>query len=132
MKASVIAARPKRNQAEARRVATKTYPFKCCAICGMAADTVLDLEHLDQNHSNNDPDNLAWLCKSHHWMHGAGLYPTEGVKLLRDHWQVTKGVPDHAARMKDAGPKAALTRRRRAAARKAVATRMAKRPVPGQ
>ena len=125
MKATAPAIRQKRNQSEARRIATQTYPFKCCAICGMGADTVLEVEHLDQDHSNNEPDNLAWLCKTHHWMHGARLYPTQGVKLLRDHWQATKGIPDHSARMKDAGSKAALTRKRRAAARKAVATRRA-------
>jgi hypothetical protein len=58
----------------------------------MALGAVLDVEHLDQNHSNNDPDSLVWLCKTHHWMHGAGLYPTKGGKLLRDHWQVSKGM----------------------------------------
>ncbi len=46
--------------------------------------------------------------------------------MLQDHWQVTRGVPDHKPRMKDAGVKAALARKRSAAARKAVATRRSK------
>ena len=113
----------KRRQGEARRIARESYPYKCCCVCGLKLDTALDLAHLDQNAGNNDPDNLAWLCKTHHWMYDAGLYPIEAIEILRENWQVTKGKPDHSARMKDAGRKAALTRKRRAAARKAVATR---------
>ena len=56
-------------------------------------------------------------------MHDAGLYPFEAVPLLQAHWQATLGVPDHKPRMKDAGAKAALARKRSAAARKAVVTR---------
>jgi len=63
--------------------------------------------HLDQNAGNNDPDNLAFMCQTHHWMFDAGLYPIEAIKLLRSHWQSTGGVPSHKARMKDAGAKAA-------------------------
>ena len=60
---------------------------------------------------------------SNHWMYDAGLYPIEAIRLLQAHWQATQGKPSHKARMKDAGAKAALTRKRSAAARKAVATR---------
>jgi hypothetical protein len=87
--------------------------------------TALDLAHLDQNAGNNDAENLAWLCKTHHWMYDAGLYPAEAIRLLRANWQMTKGKPDHSARMKDAGKKSADTRKRRRAARKAVETRRA-------
>ncbi len=62
-------------------------------------------------------------------MYDAGLYPVEAIRLLQAHWQNTEGKPDHAARMKDAGKNAALTRKRRAAARKAVATRRAREPA---
>ena len=75
---------------------------------------------------NNAPDNLARLCQTHHWMYDAGLYPLEAIRLLQEHWQTNQGKPSHKARMKDAGAKAALTRKRRAAARKAVATRKLK------
>ena len=56
-------------------------------------------------------------------MYDAGLYPIEAIMLLQAHWQTTQGQADHKGRMKDAGVKAARTRKRRAAARKAWATR---------
>ena len=116
----------KRNQAEARRVAQDAYPYKCCCICGLRLTTALDLAHLDHNAGNNDPENLAWLCKTHHWMYDTLLYPPEVIRLLRAHWQLTRGKPDHSARMKDAGAKAARTRKLRAAGRKAAETRRRK------
>ncbi len=115
-----------RNQGEARRVVNATYPFRCCAVCGLQVATCLQIAHLDHNAGNNDPENLARLCPTHHWMYDAGLYPVEAIRLLQAHWQATGGKPDHKGRMKDAGAKAALTRKRRAAARKAVVTRKAK------
>src|SRR5579859_5669557 len=90
-----------RKTADAKRVCQAAYPFKCCVICGFAA--ALDIAHLDQQSSNNDPDNLAWLCKTHHWMYDAGIYPVEIVKALRANWQLTRGIENHKARMKDAG-----------------------------
>jgi hypothetical protein len=115
--------RPPRNQAQARAVAEKHYPFKCCAVCGLQVGTCLTAAHVDHNSGNNAPDNLAYLCWTHHWMHDADLYPTAAIKLLRDHWQKTQGVPSHKARMKDAGKRAAATRKRSASARRAWATR---------
>ena len=112
-----------RSQGEARRVLNEHYPFKCCAVCGLQLSTCLTVAHLDHDASNNAPDNLARLCQTHHWMYDAGLYPIEAIRLLQAHWQTIRGVPSHKARMKDAGVKAALTRKRNAAARKAVATR---------
>lgn len=94
-----------RNSAEARSVAAVAYPFRCCAICGLQLTTCLQLAHLDHNAGNNKADNLA-------------------------HWQATHGVPDHKLRMKDAGAKAALTRKRRAAGQRAAATRRANIPGP--
>lgn len=115
-----------RNQAEARRVVNDAYPFKCCAVCGLQVATCLQLAHLDHNAGNNAADNLARLCPTHHWMYDAGLYPIEAIRILQAHWQETQAVPNHKARMKDAGVKAALAKKRKAAARKAVATRRAK------
>ncbi|MCO5089261.1 MAG: hypothetical protein M9883_20655, partial [Methylobacteriaceae bacterium] len=99
-----------RNQNQARRNASEAYSFKCCVVCGLQLPTCLAVAHLDQDPGNNHPDNLAWLCHAHHWMHDAGLYPTVAIKLLREHWQKTQGKPSHAARMKDAGRKAAQAR----------------------
>ena len=113
-----------RKQAEARRVLDQHYPFKCCAMCGLQLAACLTIAHLDHNPGNNDPRNLARLCQTHHWMYDAGLYPIEAIRILQDHWQKVRGVPDHKPRMKEAGPKAALTRKRRNAARKAAAKRL--------
>jgi predicted restriction endonuclease len=115
-----------RSQVEARRVLNEHYPFRCCAVCGLQLRTCLTVAHLDHDPSNNAPDNLACLCQTHHWMYDAGLYPIEAIRLLQAHWQGTRGEPSHKARMKDAGAKAALTRKRSGAARKAVATRRLK------
>ena len=118
----------RRNQAEAYKVANAAYPHRCCVICGL--HICLQVAHLDQNAGNNVADNLAHLCPTHHNMFDSGLYPVAGLRLLREHWQVTKGKLDHSGRMKDAGKKAAATRaknatalKRSASARKAVATR---------
>jgi len=123
MATSTMASQARRNQAEARRVLNQAYPFKCCAVCGLQLATCLTVAHLDHDPTNNGPDNLARLCQTHHWMFDAGLYPLEAIRLLQAHWQDVRGIPDHKGRMKDAGAKAALTRKRRSAARKAVATR---------
>jgi hypothetical protein len=112
-----------RNQSEARRVATAAYPFLCCVVCGIQIRTCLTIAHLDHNAGHNDADNLAFMCQTHHWMFDAGFYPIEAIKMLRAHWQETKGVPSHKARMKDAGAKAARTRKLSSSARKAWATR---------
>jgi hypothetical protein len=89
----------------------------------------LTIAHLDHQAGNNDPDNLAYLCQTPHWMYDAGLYPNEAIRLHRSHWQDTRGVPDHKPRMKTAGVDAARTRKRRAAARKAVETKRRKRQL---
>lgn len=115
-----------RNQAEARRVLRAAFPYACCAICGLAIPTCLQSAHLDHDAGNNAPGNLVRLCPTHHWMYDAGLYPAAAIRLMQDHWQMTQGKPDHAPRMKDAGAKAAATRKRGAAARKAVRTRRMK------
>lgn len=115
-----------RKQGEARRVAAKAYEFRCCVVCGLQLPACLTIAHLDHQPGNNDPDNLAYLCATHHWMYDASLYPENAIKLLRAHWQKTKGKPDHSGRMKTAGIDAARTRKRRAAARKAVQTRRSK------
>jgi HNH endonuclease len=99
-----------RKQSAARKAASAAYPFRCCVICGLQIEASLTVAHLDHHAGNNDPDNLAYLCGTHHWMYDCGLYPISAIKLLRAHWQETKGVPDHKPRMKDAGAKAARKR----------------------
>lgn len=112
-----------RKQGEARRVATAAYPVRCCVVCGLQIPTCMTIAHLNHKASDNSPDNLAFMCQTHHWMYDCGLYPIEAIRLLRSHWQETKGTPSHKARMKDAGVKAARTRKLSASARKAWTTR---------
>jgi hypothetical protein len=112
---------PARRQHEARALAEKVH-FKCCAVCGFNHKAALGLSHLDGKRENNDADNLAWLCDTHHTMLDVGMYPIAAIKLLRDHWNEKRGEPDHRLRMKDAAKKAGRKRSRKAAARKAVRT----------
>src|SRR5215469_10760333 len=94
-----------RKQAAARKAAGAAYTFRCCVICGLQIEASLTVAHLDHHAGNNDPGNLAYKCGTH-----CGLYPIAAIKMLRTHWQETKGVPDHKPRMKDAGAKAARKR----------------------
>jgi hypothetical protein len=112
-----------RKQAAARKAASATYPYRCCVVCGLQIEASLELAHLDHNAGNNDPDNLAYMCGTHHWMYDCGLYPIAAIKMLRAHWQDTKGVPNHKPRMKDAGVKVARTRDYRRRGHKAAASR---------
>lgn len=114
----------RRNQSVAKRVLKQHNKRECCVICGLQGSALLEAAHLDHRAANNDPENLAWLCSTHHRMYDANYYPIEAIVLLRNHWQ-TGTFPNHKPRMKDAGAKAALTRKLSAAAQKAVATRRA-------
>ncbi len=104
-----------------RRLAFDHYA-PICAYCGFGVPEILEVAHLDGNRQNNAVGNLAILCCNCHKMHDIGLIPTNTIIEMRDH---TRQV-DWSKRMKDAGVKAALTRKRRAAARKAVETRRRK------
>lgn len=112
-----------RASGQAKKAAQERYPFRGCVICGVQLDASLTIAHLDHRSGNNDPDNLAYLCWTHHRMFDAGLYPLNGIKLLRAHWQSTMGKPNYKAVMKDAGAKAAITRVRSRSAKKAWITR---------
>jgi hypothetical protein len=55
-------------------------------------------------------------------MFDAGFYPIEAIKLMRQRWQETKAIPRRVP-MIGAGTKAAQSRKRSAAAKKAWSTR---------
>src|SRR5215210_6325629 len=101
-----------------RKLAFDTYP-SVCAHCGFGIRDVLEVAHLDCDRSNNDISNLAILCPNCHKMHDLDLISTEVIIEMRDRPKVV----NWAKRMKDAGQKAALTRKRSRAAKKAVETR---------
>lgn len=100
-----------------------------CVMCGFGIKAILEVAHLSQDRSNNALDNLAVLCPNCHKMHDIGLIPSDVIRAMRDfapkiNWEL---------RIKDAGKKAAETRRlksvaakRSASAKKAVASRKSK------
>ena len=78
-----------------------------CAHCGFGIRDVLEVAHLDCDRSNNDLANLAILCPNCHKMYDLDLITTETIILMRDRPKVVVW----AKRMKDAGKKAAASRR---------------------
>jgi hypothetical protein len=70
----------------------------------------LEVAHLDGDRSHNDIANLAILCPNCHKMYDLDLITTETIILMRDRPKVVVW----AKRMKDAGKKAAASRRKSA------------------
>jgi predicted restriction endonuclease len=95
-----------------RKLAFEKYP-PVCAHCGFGVADVLEVCHIDCQRSNNDVSNLVILCPTCHKMHDLDLISTETICTMRDRPKVVRW----AKRMKDAGAKAALSRRRRELAR---------------
>ncbi|MGD0090067.1 MAG: HNH endonuclease [Planctomycetota bacterium] len=105
-----------------RKLAFSHYP-KVCAHCGFGIADVLEVAHIDGNRSNNVVSNLVILCPTCHKMHDLDLISTSTIIEVRDRPKVVVW----AKRMKDAGRKAAATRKHRMAGIKAAATRAVKR-----
>lgn len=101
-----------------RKLAFDHYPA-LCAHCGFGIRDVLEVAHIDCNRSNNDTSNLVILCPNCHKMHDLDLISSETIIQMRDRPKVVVW----GKRMKDAGQKAALTRKRSRAAKKAAETR---------
>jgi len=96
-----------------RKLAFAQYP-PVCAYCGFGIPDVLEVCHLDCQRSNNDIGNLVILCPTCHKMHDLDLISTETICTMRDRPKEVRW----AKRMKDAGKKAALSRRRSESARR--------------
>ena len=94
-----------------RKLAFAHYPA-ICAHCGFGIKEVLEVCHLDCQRTNNAVENLAILCPTCHKMHDLNLIPTDTIIQIRD--QERKVL--WSKRMKDAGPKALATRKKRQAA----------------
>lgn len=110
-----------------RKLAFARYP-PICAHCGFGIPEILEVAHIDGGRNNNDLTNLVILCPNCHKMYDLGLIPTATIIEMRDRERAV----DWSKRMKDAGTKAAATRKqrvdalrrkRRAAGLKAAATR---------
>lgn len=96
-----------------RKQAFNAYPH-ICVYCCFGVPGVLEVAHLDQNHKNNSVDNLALLCPTCHRMHDVGLIQTEVIRTMRDE----KREINWKLLMKDAGEKAARTRKLNVAKKK--------------
>jgi len=96
-----------------RKLAFDNFP-PICVHCGFGIREILEVAHLDGNRSNNAVKNLAILCPNSHKMHDVGLIATETIIQMRDN----PPKVDWAKRMKDAGKKAAASRRKSANTRK--------------
>ena len=93
-----------------RKLALEHYHDRVyCAHCGFGIIEVLEVAHLDGQRHNNVPNNLVILCPTCHKMHDLDIISTETIREMRDRPRVVKW----AKRMKDAGKKAASSRRQR-------------------
>lgn len=104
-----------------RKLAFETY-LPICVYCGFGIQGVLEVAHLDQKRRNNAIENLALLCPTCHKMPDIKLIPTEVIVHMRD----TERKAIWTDRMKDAGKKAAATRKKNAQAAAAKRTTAAK------
>lgn len=53
-----------------RNILTKKSNMLICAVCKIKDTRVLAAHHIDENHKNNSPENLMWLCHNcHHLTH---------------------------------------------------------------
>ena len=119
-----------------RKLAFETYP-PICAHCGFGIPEVLEVAHIDGYRANNAIENLVILCPNCHKMHDLDIISTATIIEMRDREKVV----DWSKRMKDAGKKAATTRKnrattlkrkRRAAALKAAETRRQNKQNPAR
>jgi hypothetical protein len=76
---------------------------RTCCVCREPRQA-FQIHHLDGDHSNNDPDNLAWLCvECHHEAEakstiGRKLSP-EAIRRYRDDWYATVAARRERARV---------------------------------
>lgn len=85
-----------------------------CAHCGFGIPDVLEVAHLDCRRENNKVSNLVLLCPTCHKMLDLDLISMDTVIQMRDRPKIVRWDK----RMKDAGKKAALSRKRRATGRR--------------
>ncbi len=64
---------------------------KKCLVCGF--DNFVHVHHVDEDHSNNDPKNLVYLCPNHHMMlHHTGHHEEIGIYIeeyIQTKWAVS-------------------------------------------
>ena len=64
-----------------------------CVVCGF--NKIVDLHHLDMNHSNNSKENLTGLCPNHHKMVHHRAFQKEVFQQLKEKgFSVPEGFKD--------------------------------------
>lgn len=67
------------------RTAYRMYKHKC-SICGLEEECCLQIHHIDEDRSNDAPDNLIIVCANcHSRIHRGGLIITEEIKNNREY-----------------------------------------------
>ena len=66
-----------------RKIAKRTYKNHICVWCGYGNPSVLEVAHVDHDNKNHDPENLVFLCPTHHREYDIGLISTEMIKERR-------------------------------------------------
>ena len=102
-----------------RKIAFDTYP-NICAYCGFGIIGILQVAHLSHDRKDNSLENLVILCPTCHKMYDGNLISKDALIVLRDNPRKLDWAPVY----KNAGVKAAITRKHRAAGRKAAITRL--------
>jgi hypothetical protein len=90
-----------------RKLAFEKYPV-LCAHCGFGIRDVLEVAHIDGKRANNEVVNLVILCPNCHKMLDLDLISTATIIQMRDRPKVVRW----SKRMKDAGRKAAQSRKK--------------------
>lgn len=118
-----------------RRRAARRFPAKPCERCGSTVD--VHRHHRDGDQSNNDPGNIAFLCKDHHWQEHADMAeahvgrPRGGVRPRVNALNRDRAVEQarRAATLRDAGITVPEIARRMGVHRETVRRWFAKYPV---
>ena len=72
------------NAKRAHNINVETYRkiTKACSVCGF--EKIVDVHHLDHDHTNNAQDNLTGLCPNHHKMLHSKKYQKEVFDALKE------------------------------------------------
>ena len=78
-----------RNKPKAYRTICWKYHKKECIVCG--ENKIVSVHHLNEDHSDNSPENLIPLCPTHHqYMHSR--YKEEIVHIIEKYVRDNRGV----------------------------------------
>ncbi len=62
-----------------RKIAQDHYNNHVCVWCGYGNPKIVEVAHIDRKRNNNKPENLVFLCPTHHREYDTGLIDTKMV-----------------------------------------------------